>query len=56
MPHVRLNKFRLNGGFKINGASKPFLNHHFLILGFFLKLIPESENVAGFHFWGWKVA
>ena len=38
-----INKFRLNGGFKINGGSKPFLNHHFLTLSFFKK-IPESEN------------
>ena len=28
------NKVRLNVGFKINGGSKPFINHHFLTLGF----------------------
>ena len=31
------NKVLLNVGFKINGGSKPFINHHFLTLGFFKK-------------------
>ena len=39
-----INKFRLNGGFKINGDSEPFLNHEFPTLGFFNSKIPESEN------------
>ena len=40
--YIYINKFRLNGGVKINGGSTSFLNHHFLTLGCFF--IPEAEN------------
>ena len=44
--HENIDKFRLNGGFNINGGSKPFLNYHFLTLGFFLKK-SQSQKMVG---------
>ena len=40
------NNFRLNGGFKINGGSKPFLNHHFLPLGYKKNIVRKKHFFA----------